>query len=96
MLRNAFHFQQEGALVRVIGSVQEGRATLEVREPKAELKSETPPEEWGVAPLCSTRPGGYGLGLYHARQIAEAQGGSLKTSFTGTELVTQITLPNGH
>ncbi|MEI6561650.1 MAG: hypothetical protein WCO68_06140 [Verrucomicrobiota bacterium] len=95
VLRNAFQFRQEGALVQVIGCVHEGQAMLEVREPKETLQSDIPPEQWGTVPLRSTRSGGYGLGLYRARQIAEAQGGSLKTSFTGSELVTQITLPNG-
>jgi len=93
VLRNAFQFRKEGVVVRVIGSSQGGQTTLEVREPKAALQNETPPEEWGVEPLRSTRSGGYGLGLYQARQIAEAQGGSLETSFTGSELVTRITLP---
>ena len=93
VLRNAFQFGQEGARVRVIGGVQEGQATLEVREPREALQNETPPEQWSVQPLRSTRSGGYGLGLYRARQIAEAQGGSLETHFTGSELVTRITLP---
>ena len=93
VLRNAFQFRQDGALVQLIGSMQGGHATLEVREPKETLQGETPPEQWGVEPLRSTRSGGYGLGLYRARQIAEAQGGSLTTRFTGSELVTQITLP---
>jgi len=92
VLRNAFQFRQEGVVVRVIGSSQGGLTALEVREPKATLQNETPPEEWGVEPLRSTRSGGYGLGLYQARQIAEAQGGSLEISFTGSELVTRIAL----
>lgn len=94
VLRNAFQFRQEGTVVRVIGSSQGGQAALEVREPKAALQNETPPEEWGVEPLRSTRSGGYGLGLFHARQIIEEQGGSLETSFTGSELVTRIMLPS--
>ena len=94
VLRNALQFRHDGALVRVIGSAQEGRATLEVREPKDSLQSELPPEQWGADPLRSTRSGGYGLGLYRARKLAEAQGGSLETHFTGTELVTRITLPS--
>ena len=93
VVRNALQFREDGTLIKVIGNAQEGQATLEVREPKATLQGETPPEEWGTVPLRTTRPGGYGLGLYRARQIAEAQGGNLTTSFTGTELVTRITLP---
>ena len=93
VLRNAFQFRQEAAVVRVIGTSQSGQTAIEVREPKVALQNETPPERWGIEPLRSTRPGGYGLGLHQARQIAEAQGGSLETSFTGSELVTRITLP---
>lgn len=93
VLRNAFQFREEGAAVRVIGSSQSGQAVLEVRESKTILQDEVPPEQWGVEPLRSTRPGGYGLGLHQARQIAEAQAGSLETSFTGSELVTRIALP---
>jgi len=93
VLRNAFHFRKEGTLVRLIGRVQDSQAVMEVREPKQTLQSETPPEQWSAEPLHSTRPGGYGLGLYRARQIAEAQGGTLETTFTGSELVTRITLP---
>ena len=93
VLRNTFQFQEEGTPVRVIGSSLDGLATIEVREPKVALQNETPPEEWSTEPLRSTRSGGYGLGLYRARQILEAQGGSLKISFTGSELVTKITLP---
>lgn len=93
VLCNAFQFRREEAIVRVIGSMQDGQAALEVREPKEALQTETPPEEWSLEPLHSTRPGGYGLGLYHARQILEAQGGALETRFTGSELVTRITLP---
>jgi K+-sensing histidine kinase KdpD len=96
VLRNAFQFRQEGALVQVIGRAEKGQAILEIREPKPALQNEMPPEQWSTVPLRSTRPGGYGLGLYRARQIAEAQGGQLNTSFTGTELVTRITLPNDH
>ena len=93
VLRNAFQFREEGVLVRVIGRSQDGHAMIEVREPKTALQTETPPAQWSAEPLRSTRPGGYGLGLYQARKISEAQGGKLETSFTGTELVTRITLP---
>jgi len=94
VLNNAFQCRQEGASVRVMGAMEGGRAVIEVREAKPTFESQTPPEQWGAEPLRSTRSGGYGLGLYHARQIAVAQGGSLETSYTGSELVTRMLFGN--
>ena len=93
VLRNTFQFRTEGAALRITGSIQGAKAVIEIHELKSRLESDVPPEAWGAEPLRSTRSGGYGLGLYQARQIAEAQGGTLQTVFTGTELVTRITLP---
>ena len=93
VLRNAFQFRRDGERIRLAGRMEQGRAMLEVREPKEALDNPLPPAQWGREPLVSTRPGGYGLGLYQARQIAEAQGGSLEAAFTGSELVTRFFLP---
>ena len=93
VLRNAFQFRKEDARVKVIGTVIDGRAVIEVREASSAPDNPTPPEQWGAEALLSTRPGGYGLGLHQARQITEAQGGNLETSYTGEELVTHIFLP---
>jgi len=93
VLRNAFQFRKVGAVVKIAGVIRDGQTVIEVRERKQEFQSETPLEEWGLEPLRSTRPGGYGLGLYQARQVAEAQEGSLETSFEENELVTRIILP---
>lgn len=90
ILRNAFQFRDNGAGVRVSGLMEGGRAVIEVCEPKASLGSAPPPEQWGREPLYSTRSGGYGLGLYRARQIVEAQGGQWEASYKGGELVMRI------
>ena len=93
VLRNALQWLKEGAKISVRGMVKEGQAVLEIREPKKDFASDTPPEEWGTEPLYSTRSGGYGLGLFLARKIARAQGGRLKIHFAQDELLTTITLP---
>lgn len=93
VVRNSFLFAQEGGAIRVVGLVENGQAVIEVHETKKDFESQVPVEEWGLEPLISTRSGGYGLGLYHARQIADAQGGSLETQYSTGELVTRMTLP---
>lgn len=93
VLRNALQWMKEDAQLSVVGAVKNGQATLEIREPKKNLTSDVPPETWGTEPLYSTRPGGYGLGMFYARKIAQAQGSSLENRVVGDELVTAITLP---
>jgi signal transduction histidine kinase len=92
-LRNAVQWMKEGAEITVQGMVSNGRLLLEIREPKVDFTSDAPPETWGTEPLYSTRPGGYGLGLFYARKIAQAQGTNLEIRLDGDELVTRITLP---
>lgn len=98
VLRNAFDFRREEQRpLRLIGKMHEGWAVIELHEPKTALDSPVPPEQWGTEPLLSTRPGGYGLELFQARQIAEAQGGRLLLELVredgGQKLVTRLTLP---
>jgi len=93
VLRNAFQFRKEGARVKVIGMAFDGQAVIEVREASSVPDNPTPPEQWGSELLLSTRPSGYGLGLHQARQIAEAQGGSLEINQARSELVTRLLLP---
>ena len=93
VVRNALDFGDADARLRLAGGAPGGLAALELQEPKATFEPDAPPEAWGTLPLYSTRPGGYGLGLYQARQIAQAQGGNLEIRWTGEALVTRITLP---
>ena len=92
-LRNAVQWMKDGTELTVQGMVSNGRLLLEIREPKVNFASDAPPETWGTEPLYSTRPGGYGLGLFYARKIAAAQGTGLEIRMDGNELVTTITLP---
>ena len=54
------------------------------------------PETWGREPLVSTRRGGYGIGLFHARRLLAAHGGrSCEFSHdpAAAQLTTRIFLP---
>ncbi len=93
VVRNAVEFGDGAARLHLTGEAHGGQAALELREPKAAFTPDTPPEQWGTQPLYSTRPGGYGLGLYQARKIAQSQEGDLEIRWTGEALITRITLP---
>ncbi|MDD5348769.1 MAG: hypothetical protein PHQ12_01030 [Chthoniobacteraceae bacterium] len=93
IVRNALEFGDGTAPLRLTGEMRDGVAVLELSEPKTAFEPDLPPEQWGTLPLYSTRPGGYGLGLYQARQITQAQGGGMEIQWTGQALVTRMTLP---
>lgn len=93
VLRNAFQFRRDGVSVRLSGFVEGKHAVIEIHEPKAVFESQVPPEEWGNEPLLTTRQGGYGLGLFRARQILDAHDGEFETHFRDGILVTRILLP---
>lgn len=94
VLNNAVHWMKEGDFILVTGASRGDGAVVEICEPKPDFVSQVPPEQWGTLPLYSTRPGGYGLGLFHARKIAAAQGSRLEIGLSGGELRTVITLPS--
>ena len=91
--RNAVHFHEGPEPITVKINGHQEQLVLEIGQKKKVLDSA--PESWGRDPLLSTRRGGYGLGLYHARQILETLGGDI--SFVHdpekSELSSRITLP---
>ena len=91
--QNAAHFQEAGAPVAAHASVAAGRFCLDLREHKTALPSA--PADWGVEPLVSTRAGGYGLGLFHARRLLAAHGGGVKFTHdpASAQLTTRVSLP---
>ena len=93
--RNAFHFRAPKAPIAARAAVENGFFTLTLREPKAAAGLQ--PERWGRDPLVSTRRGGYGLGLYHARQILALHGGDVEFAMNEAEAIlsTRIALPLG-
>lgn len=95
LLANADHFADQ-TLPRFSCIVTGGDTAVEftLKEPRTALPG-TALEDWGRTPLASTRRGAYGLGLFRARRILEAQGGGLKVSYSATQqlLETTATLP---
>ncbi len=91
--QNAAHFQEAAAPVTAHAASAGGRFCLTLRERKTALPSA--PATWGVEPLVSTRDGGYGLGLFHARQLLAAHGGSVDIThdLAAAQLTTRIFLP---
>ncbi len=91
VFKNAFQFREADAPVQFTARCTPQNFVLEVSEKKETVPS--PPERWGVEPLLSTRRGGLGLGLFHARQYLAAQDGRLEQEFTGGQLTTRVFLP---
>ena len=91
--QNAEHFQETGPPVTAQAGAKTGRFQIELREPRTTVAS--PPATWGCAPLVSTRRGGCGLGLFHARQLLAALGGGVELAHDATtaRLTTRIFLP---
>jgi len=93
VVRNAFQFGGERARVAILAFAQGEEVVMEAREPKTDFQSQVPPEEWGVAPLITTRSGGYGLGLFRTRRIFEAHGGKFGTQYIDGVLITRMSVP---
>jgi two-component system nitrogen regulation sensor histidine kinase NtrY len=92
--KNAFHFREKGREEIAAHAFADGESfVIELRERKAALGS--PPETWGREPLVSTRRGGFGMGLFHARRILAQHQGEVKFSFdpAAEVLTTRLSLP---
>ena len=90
LLTNATDFSM-GDPVRVTARAANGEVVFELREPKTEVLDTS---TWGQ-PLSTTRRGGYGLGLWTARRMMQANGASLLQRYVPEEacLLSQIILP---
>lgn len=93
ILQNAAHFRERGEPVAAHAAAKGGRFEIELREHRAAVPSE--PRTWGSEPLVSTRPGGYGIGLFHARRLLAAQGGGVQFTHdpASAQLTTRVFLP---
>jgi signal transduction histidine kinase len=91
--KNAFDFREAGQKIEAHAATMDGHFLMELREGKTVLPS--PATEWGIDPLISTRRAGYGLGLFHARQILALHGADLAFDFDSAagRLTTRITFP---
>lgn len=93
LIRNAFHFREAGREIQVQAAINNGEFQLYLTEGKSKIDGV--PEQWGTVPLQSTRRGGYGLGLFHARRIVAVHGGQLSIKFDEERslLQTVLTIP---
>lgn len=91
--KNAFHFAEPDAQVTAHVAADTQNFHLELRETKTAVASD--PATWGSEPLVSTRRGGYGLGLFHARQVLAAHHAELFCQHDprASLLTTRISLP---
>lgn len=91
--KNALHFHEKDRKISARALAEDGRFVMELNEGKATVPS--PPETWGREPLVSTRRGGFGMGLFHARRILAAHAGEVKIAFDPAAelLTTRLSLP---
>lgn len=91
--RNAFHFQETTQPISIRVAVEGGEWIFEVREKRGAV--DAPTASWGLTPLVSTRRGGYGLGLFHVRQILARHGGDVEFRHepASAVLTTRVALP---
>jgi signal transduction histidine kinase len=91
--QNAIQFREEPHPIEARVGIEKGRLIIEIIEVKSSVSS--PPETWGHEPLVSTRRGGFGMGLFHARQVLAVHEGTVVTTFDPAEkrLTTRVSLP---
>ena len=91
--KNAFDFQEKGRSISAKVAAEDGRFVLELCEGKSVLSS--PPDTWGCEPFLSTRRGGFGLGLFHARRILAAHRAGVTFTYDAAagQLTTRVSLP---
>lgn len=97
VLGNALRFANGPANFSVTVAAEAENARIVISERKAPGGPSIATENWGSQPLESTRRGAYGLGLFRAARILEAQGGSIAAEFSAPDatLTTTILLPLG-
>jgi len=89
LLANAVEFG-DGAPLAVTAAADAGQAVFSLREPKAKPVD---PDAWGCVPFVSTRRGSYGLGLWDADRVVQANGGSVGRVYEDGHLVTTLSFP---
>jgi hypothetical protein len=91
--KNAFDFREAGQQIAAHAATKNGNFVIELREGKTALPS--PAAQWGIEPLLSTRRAGYGLGIFHARQILALHGAELAFDYdpAAGQLATRVTFP---
>lgn len=93
LIRNAINFREGDQAIHFTASTEEGNVVFEVRQERKQPV--TGAEEWGRAPLTSSRRGGYGLGLFYVRRILDTLVGTLEPVYDpkSGELKVRLILP---
>ena len=82
LLSNALSFADDTtSRFRATVTATADKATVTLQEPRASQPGVTL-QDWGRAPLLTTRRGAYGLGLFRVRRAIEAQGGELEVDYS--------------
>jgi len=91
--KNAWQWREKDGVIEADWSCRKGLLVLKLTEPKTAAPLE--PEKWGLEPLVSTRRGGFGMGLYYARQVIRKHRGGVEFAFNAAkgEFMTHVTLP---
>mgnify|MGYP001333818188 CR=1 FL=1 len=93
VVENGIFFRGDNVELEVSAFVEGAEWVLQLREPKTDFSPEQPPETWGLVPMISTRPGGYGLGLWLVRQCMQGHQGSLRIALGDGVLCHQLRFP---
>ena len=93
LTRNAIFFREGDAAIHFTAWNDGGNVVFEVRQPHAQPVTDG--DEWGRAPLASSRRGGYGLGLFYVRRVLDTLGGVLEPGYDAKsgELRVRLILP---
>ena len=93
LLVNAIEHGHEQGSIRVSASLEDEMAVLHIMETMSTPESD--PSEWGKAPFYARPNGGYGVGLYYSRQLAQAMDMHLDFHFQPENalLTTSLALP---
>jgi len=93
LTRNAIYFREGDQAIHFTAWNDQERVVFEVRQGRAQPV--TGADQWGRAPLTSSRRGGYGLGLFYVRRIVDALRGALEIGYDAksSELRARLILP---
>jgi nitrogen-specific signal transduction histidine kinase len=91
--KNAFQFREDAGAIAAAVRAVDGNLEIELKERKTSLLSS--PDTWGLEPLVTNRRGGYGMGLFYARQVLRMHDAKVVAAFdSGTrELCTTLSVP---
>lgn len=93
LLSNAIRFREPGGSIALRVNQAASGVQFELSEQKRSLEGD--PAGWGIEPFRFGPDGGLGLGLFRARRIIQAHGGTWDARYDPDQklLITQILLP---